>query len=690
MQLRSFLPGRLRWSIDELQNNDLLAKKIEISLRQLKAVTEVKANPTTGRLLVSYSGKTSEQAAADHCAKAIHDPYVSNIQTTILPLLQQGYPIPAGSSKTNDNPLSTLIRSVESDKSLRWKATGFSVFKRVLSLGRNMSLAGIIASVFNGGGIAFLARAGLGPVGQLGLFAGLFLIIRTLEAYAIYEGSSLWQKYATDIEHNLRQKTFNHIEHQDMNSLETQNSNQMISLIHDDAVNIRRYLGSVPDSFISKGAGMVLAGLIFLLITPLNLVLALLPAPFVYLISRKYQDKITTNYMLQGESEGFVRKHLSNNVSGLPVVKSYTAENYEQLKLEKASLVLRESTCEAHSAGVKHSELTSYAIGLGTMLPVLYGGYRVIQGTLSIPMYMLQSFLVPEISMSLAGVDHEYSSYQSAKSSARRIVNLLSHEPEIISGDQPLPLEGVRGDIQFKHISFAYQESHKIFDDFDIHIPAHQSVALIGSTGSGKSTLLKLLLRFYGVDDGEIILDGHNINDLDVGDLRKAISLVSQEVFMFEGTIYENILYGRPDADREAVIAAAEAAEALGFIEVLPHGFDTVLGERGVNLSGGQRQRLSIARAILKDSPILIMDEATSAVDNETEGAIQRSIAHISSERTTIIVAHRLSTIRHVDQIYLLNNGRVEEQGNHEELLALDGTYAALWKLQTGERDYRQ
>jgi len=263
----------------------------------------------------------------------------------------------------------------------------------------------------------------------------------------------------------------------------------------------------------------------------------------------------------------------------------------------------------------------------------------------------------------------------------------MATQPEIINGTQELPLETVRGEIHFDNISFTYRESHKIFDGFDLHIPAHHTVALVGATGLGKSTLLKLLLRFYEVDDGQVLLDGHNIRDLDLIDLRKSIGLVSQDVFLFEGTVYDNILYGRPEATREDVIAAAEAAEALEFILKLPKGFDASIGERGLKLSGGQKQRISIARAVLKDPPILIMDEATSSVDNETEGAIQRSIERISKGRTTIIIAHRMSTIRQVDQIYLLDNGRVEEQGTHEELLALDGGYAVLWKLQTGERD---
>jgi ATP-binding cassette subfamily B protein len=266
-----------------------------------------------------------------------------------------------------------------------------------------------------------------------------------------------------------------------------------------------------------------------------------------------------------------------------------------------------------------------------------------------------------------------------------RILDLVDTEPKIEDGPESLEVEAVRGQVRFDGVSFAYRPGHPVLSGIDLDIAAGQSTALVGATGSGKTTVLKLLMRFYDVDSGRILLDGRDLRDLALEDLRSAIALVSQDVFLFQGTVRENLIYGCPGASFGEVEAAARVAEAQEFIEALPEGYDTVIGERGQKLSGGQRQRLSIARAVLKNAPILVLDEATSAVDNETEAAIQRSIARIARDRTLLVVAHRLSTIRHADRIYVLDEGRVAESGTHESLLERGGLYTSLWAVQTGE-----
>jgi len=680
-RLRSSLPGRERWDVEGLKNTPLLAENIETDLKQHNDVIEVTANPATGRVLVVFHyhpdtpntgifGKLIQQSiekTTPITARITHEPSLLT---------------PPGS-------LFNLIDSVDTEKKLRWKASWLSLANQAFSLTSSALLGGMLASVITGG-FTFLVKRGIGPVGQLGLLTGLYFASKTAESVVLYKGNTAWQRYATQVEYNLRMKAFTHVENQDMRYFENQNTGQLISIIHDDAATIRRFLGAVPHSVITKGSATVAVGVIFLCISPVSFVLTLLPGPFIYMASRKYHKKTSQQYLIQGQRESTVKKQLTNSLGGLPVVKSFTAEDYERQKLEDLGHAMKQSTQDAHAIGLRHSELTNYSIVLGCALPVLYGGYQVLQGAMSTPVFMIQNFLVPEVTLSMRGIDREFDLYQTAKASAKRLSDLMQHQPEIINGTQKLPADTIRGEIHFNDISFAYQDSHKIFDGFNLHIPAHHSVALVGATGLGKSTLLKLLLRFYDVNDGKVLLDDHNIRDLDLKDLRQSIGLVSQDVFLFEGTIYENILYGRPDATHDEVVAAAEAAEALDFILNLPNGFESSIGERGLKLSGGQKQRISIARAVLKNPPILIMDEATSSVDNETEGAIQRSIDRISKGRTTVIIAHRMSTIRHVDQIYLLDNGRVEEQGTHEELLALDGGYAVLWKLQTGEREYKQ
>jgi ATP-binding cassette subfamily B protein len=270
--------------------------------------------------------------------------------------------------------------------------------------------------------------------------------------------------------------------------------------------------------------------------------------------------------------------------------------------------------------------------------------------------------------------------------STNRVMNLLDTEPQIIEGPEEMALDEVRGEIVFDNVSFAYGDGRHALRNLSLTMPAGKTVAIVGATGAGKSTLVKLLLRFYDVQQGVITLDGRDLRDLKFAALRQAIGFVSQDIFLFHGTVRDNIAYGTFDADMEAIIAAAKIAEAHDFIIELPQGYDTIVGERGQKLSGGQRQRISIARAALKDPPVLILDEATSAVDNETEAAIQRSMERIAVGRTMIVIAHRLSTVRNADRIFVLENGQLRENGRHEELTVNGGIYSALWKIQTGER----
>jgi ATP-binding cassette subfamily B protein len=270
--------------------------------------------------------------------------------------------------------------------------------------------------------------------------------------------------------------------------------------------------------------------------------------------------------------------------------------------------------------------------------------------------------------------------------STNRIMDLRDTKSKITGGSQKLPLQTVRGEVIFDDVQFEYDDQNlPVIHNLSIHVPAGRTIAIVGATGSGKTTLVKLLLRFYDVQNGRICLDGRDIRHLLLEDLRGAIGFVSQDVFLFHGTVRENIAYGSFDASLDEIVEAAKIAEAHEFIIELPNGYDTVVGERGQKLSGGQRQRLSIARAVLKDPPVLILDEATSSVDNETEAAIQRSMRKITIGRTTIIIAHRLSTVRHADEIFVLERGVLKESGRHEELITADGIYAGLWKVQTGE-----
>ena len=387
------------------------------------------------------------------------------------------------------------------------------------------------------------------------------------------------------------------------------------------------------------------------------------------------------------EKVGLLNSRLSNNISGITTIKSFTAEEEERAKVEKESDDYRLSNQAAIKLSAAFTPLIRIVILVGFMATLIFGGLDTLNGKMEVATYSLFVFLTQRLLWPLTRLGETLDLYQRAMASTVRVLNLLDTPIAIQSGERRLPFEEVDGKIALRNVSFGYNDRLPLFQNLSLEVQPGKTLAVVGSTGSGKSTLVKLLLRLYDVDQGGVLIDDIDVRELRLPDLRQAIGLVSQDVFLFHGTVAENIRYGRLDASDEEVIEAAMIAEAHEFIQGLPSKYATIVGERGERLSGGQRQRISIARAILKNPPILILDEATSAVDNETEAAIQRSLEKIAVGRTTIVIAHRLSTIRHADRIIVFEGGRIVEEGRHEELLGWKGVYRRLWGVQTGNAD---
>jgi ATP-binding cassette subfamily B protein len=420
-------------------------------------------------------------------------------------------------------------------------------------------------------------------------------------------------------------------------------------------------------------------------------VIALLPVPLILFGAFWFQRLLAPRYTQVREAAGDVGARLNNNLLGLATIKAFATEGFEAEHIEEASNRYRATNAAAIRVSAAITPVIRMAILAGFTTTLLYGGWLTLHGELAVGAYSVLVFLTQRLLWPMTRLAEVADMYQRSMSSIERAMGLLATPIHIAYEGQHFAKDHMQGEIRMENIGFSYASAGDALtlSDINLTIAAGQTTAFVGSTGSGKSTLIKLLLRFYTPQQGRILLDGQPIDALNLQDLRRAIGYVAQDAFLSDASVADNIAYGEQDPSRisdAAIAEAARAAEATEFIEKLPLGFATRLGERGQKLSGGQRQRLALARAIFKNPKVLILDEATSAVDNETEAAIQRSLAVVSQGRTTIVIAHRLSTVRQAHCIHLMEAGHIVESGTHDELLAAQGGYAALWRLQTGER----
>lgn len=468
---------------------------------------------------------------------------------------------------------------------------------------------------------------------------------------------------------------------------EDRSTGGLLSILNDDINQLERFLDIGANDIIQVVTTVVVIGGMFFILAPEVAWMAFLPMPFILWGSIRFQKRIAPLYMAVRERVSLLSGQLSNNLGGIATIKSFTAEEHERGRISGLSDDYRESNRDAISLSSAFVPLIRMVIVLGFIATLVFGGVLVVRGDLSVGAYSILVFMTQRLLWPLTRLGQTIDLYQRAMASTTRVLDLVDTESTIKDGTLGLPFGQIKGEVSFEDVSFEYSgHNMPVIHQLSLQVPAGETVALVGATGSGKTTLVKLLLRFYDIQKGFIRLDGQDVRDLRLTDLRRAIGFVSQDVFLFHGTVRENIAYGTFEATLDEVVEAAKIAEAHEFITELPQGYDTVVGERGQKLSGGQRQRLSIARAVLKDPPVLVLDEATSSVDNETEAAIQRSMERIIIGRTTIMIAHRLSTVRNADRIFVLERGILREHGRHEELVADNGIYANLWRVQTGER----
>jgi len=587
-------------------------------------------------------------------------------------------------SESPGHPLIRLIRYAGHRRARIREACAYSILNKVFDLAPPL-LIGAAVDVVVRTKDSVMARWFPDAGQQLAALAVLTLVIWGLESVFEYAYAVRWRNLAQDIQHDLRRDAYDHLQRLDLAYFEDRSSGGLMSILNDDVNQLERFLDGGANDLLQVGTTVVVIGAIFFAFEPVVATFAFLPMPFVLWGSFVFQKRLAPRYTAVRDRVGRLNALLANNLGGMSTIKSFAAEAHESRRVDEESLRYQRANRDAIRLSSAFSPLIRMVIVVGFTTTLVLGGRAVFTGDLGVGAYSVMVFLTQRLLWPLTRLGATVDLYQRAMASTRRALDLLDTPVRVRAGKRPLPRESVEGAIRFEGVTFAYGELPPVLRDLTFTVPARSTVALVGPTGSGKTSIVKLLLRFYEPQAGRITVDGHDIADVALPDLRRAIGLVSQDVFLFDGTVHENVVYGTFDAEPDDVVAAAVAAEADAFVRELPHGYDTLVGERGQKLSGGQRQRLSLARAVLKDPPILVLDEATSAVDNETEAAIQRSLARISRGRTTLVIAHRLSTIRHADAIHVVDRGRITESGSHEELVARDGTYAALWRVQTGE-----
>ncbi len=577
-----------------------------------------------------------------------------------------------------------LWRYATSHQSEVWRASVHSVLNKIFDLAPPALIGLAVDSVVNPQAAALYDYGYTNLADQLWVIAGLTVLVWGFESVFEFAYKVAWRNLAQQVQHELRQDVYRQVQRLDASWFANQRSGRLMSILNDDINQLERFLDAGANDVIQVGCTVVTVGAIFFWVNPEVAFLAVLPIPLILWGSFVFQRKIAPRYAEVREDASMLNAALNNRLMGIDTIKSFTSEDIESERIERLSETYRSSNAAAIRLSSAFSPLIRMAILVGFVGTIVHGGMLAGEGVIAVGTYSMLVFLTQRLLWPLTRLGATFDLYQRAMASADRALDLLDLQPDVNANAVPINTP-VAGHIQFDSMGFAYPDRDALFQEFNLEVKAGQTIALVGSTGSGKTTLTRLLLGLYKPSSGEIIIDDQRLSDLEIRSVRSQIGLVSQSVYLFPGTIAENILYGCPDASPDAMYAAAKDAECLSFIEGLPEGFNTEIGERGIRLSGGQAQRVSIARCLLKNPAIVIFDEATSAIDNETEQAIQRTFHRLSGEKTTIIIAHRLSTVRHAHHIIVLDEGTILESGRHDELVKLGGRYAKMWAIQTGD-----
>ena len=583
----------------------------------------------------------------------------------------------------NQNNLKDLYKYAQENEAKVKRGIVYSVLNKLFDLAPPV-LIGIAIDIVVEGSESFIGNFGFEDKRQqLIILAFITFVIWGFESIFDYVASVTWRNIAQDLQHSMRTETFSKTLDLDLSFFENKSSGRLMAILNDDVNQMENFLNEAANRLIQTATTVIVIGATFLYISPLVAIFAFIPIPVIVFGSYKFVQRIGERYSKIRNNVESLNAHLSNSITGILTVKSFNREKKEYKRIDLASDEVKTANYDAIKLSAAFIPIIRVAILFGFTATLLIGGFLALDGQIKVGMYSVMLFITQRLLWPLTELGMIFDSFQKAMASFRRIMNLRNTNPTINDGETEL-LE-LENKISFENLNFEYVKDFPVLKNINIEIKKGKTTAIVGSTGSGKSTLIKLILRFYEKNSGKILFDDHEIESLSLETIRNKIGLVSQDVFLFEGSVFENIAYGNIEANSEEIWNAAKLSESDRFINELPDKEHTIVGERGQKLSGGQRQRISIARAILKNPEILILDEATSAVDNETEAAIQESLETLKEGRTVIAIAHRLSTIRNADLIYVLEDGLIVEEGTHDQLLGNNNVYAKLWDVQTGK-----
>ena len=567
------------------------------------------------------------------------------------------------------------------------KASVFSGLNKIFDIAPEV-LIGIAVDLVVKRNQSFVASLGFESInGQVLFLGGVTFVIWALESLFEYLYMIEWRGLAQKVEHDLRVTAYDHAQRLELNWHEKQTTGNISAILNDDVNQLERFLNNGVNQMIQVIISTIIIGFIFFYISPLIASIAILPVPLIFFMSLFFQKKLSPRYKSIREKVGAMNSSIINNLMGIQTIKSFMTFDFEKKIIEGLSDNYQKENIRAIAISSAFNPLIRMGVLAGFLGTILIGSHMALNNTIEVGSYSVLVFLTQRFLWPFTSLSTLIDDFERSMASSNRIFGLIQTKKKIVNHPNAIIRDSLRDDITFNQVSFNYDGKEKLFENFNLKIPFGSSIGIVGDTGSGKTTIAKLLLRLYEPNNGSICIGEHNIKEIDINSLRKKIGIVSQDSFLFNSTIKNNISYGITNPLIEDIKEASVQSQSFEFIDKLPLGFDTGVGERGQTLSGGQQQRIAIARTLMRKPDIIIFDEATSSVDNKTEQLIQKALFDIRKDRTSIIIAHRLSTIRSCSNIFVLKDGRIIEEGDHDHLLSLKNSYySQLWNIQTGKQ----